>query len=128
MLGALEASFRREHLPPPTREHPLPDPAAVTTAQTLQRLQRAIEALETAMRTAPVPEMDRIHQRHRTERDVLEKLVAVDSNLVCALVAPRDTVVRLDSAAAASQPLGTGDIRTLWNRRERVLISPEESA
>jgi len=80
------------------------------------------------MRTALVPEMDRIHQRHRTERDVLEKLVAVDSNLVCALVAPRDTVVRLDSAAAASQPLGTGDIRTLWNRRERVFISPEESA
>ena len=129
-LGAVEAAFRHEHLPPPTREHPFPDPAAVAAVQALQHRQRDIEALETAIRNAPVPEMDRIYQRHRTERDTLEKLVAVDGDLVSAVVALRDAVIRLDGAAAAAQdtgPAGTSDIQMLWNRREQILSALEES-
>jgi hypothetical protein len=129
-LGSVEAAFRHEHLPPPTREHPFPDPAAVAAVQALQHRQRDIEALETAIRNAPVPEMDRIYQRHRTERDTLEKLVAVDGDLVSAVVALRDAVIRLDGAAAAAQdtgPAGTSDIQMLWNRREQILSALEES-
>ncbi len=129
-LGSLESSFRHEHLPPPTREHPFPDPAAVAAVQALQRRQRDIEALETAIRNAPVPEMDRIYQRHRNERDTLEKLVAADGDLVSAVVALRDSVIRVDGAAAAAQetqPVRTSDIQMLWNRREQILSALEES-
>ena len=129
-LGSLEAEFRREHLPAPTREHPFPDPAAMSTAQALQRQQREIEALETLIRTAAVPEMDRVHQRHRAERDTLEKLVALDSDLVSAVVALRDFLLRLDAAAAgvqAMQPVNASDIQLLWKRREQILSAFKES-
>ena len=123
--GQLEAAFRREHLPPPTRERPFPDAAAVSAAQTLQRCAQQIEALETTIRNAAVPEMDRIHQRHRNERTTLEQLVAADSELVLAVVGLRDAVVALaDGAAAAAQLprlLETGNIRALWERREQIL-------
>ena len=130
-LDSLEGAFRREHLPAPTREHPFPDPVAVATAAALQRQQREIEALETAIRNAPVPEMDRINQRHRAERDTLEQLVAIDADLVSAVVALRDTVLGLGAGAANAPlpqpPFNTNDIHRLWNRREQVLSILEES-
>ncbi|MFC5581102.1 hypothetical protein [Rhodanobacter terrae] len=124
-LGALEAAFRREHLPPPTREHPFPDQAAVTNAQALQRLQCDIEHLETTLRTASVPEMDRIHQRHRDERDTLETLVAIDSDMVWAVVTLHDALTQLDdgatAAAAGSNLMKASDIDAIWKRREQAL-------
>ncbi|HTV85030.1 MAG TPA: hypothetical protein VME63_06480 [Dyella sp.] len=100
-LAVLEADYRRTHLPPPTREHPFPDAGAVGQAQALQRLGRDIESLETAIRTAAVPEMDRIHQRHRNEAETLEKLVAADSTLVLHVMQLRDAVVAIGDATAA---------------------------
>ena len=127
----LDAAFRREHLPAPTREHPYPDAAAVGAAQALQRATQQIEALETAIRNAPVPEMDRINQRHRAERDTLEQLVAIDADLVSAVVALRDTVLGLGAGAANAPlpqpPFNTNDIHRLWSRREQVLSILEES-
>ena len=124
-MASLEAVYRREHLPPPTREQPFPDSVAVAEAQALQRVQREIEGLETAIRTASVPEMDRVHQRHRNEGDVLEKLVVVDSSMVEAALALRDAILRIHDATTASaevaEVLNTSDIRALWNRRQEVL-------
>ena len=121
----LEASFRRERLPAPTREHPFADPAALATAQSLQRAAQHIESLETAIRTAPVPEMDRIHQRHRIEGATLEQLIDVDGKLVLAVVALRDAVAALQDGATAATELtrllASGEIRTLWERREQIL-------
>ncbi len=121
----LESDFRREHLAPPTREHPFPDAAAVSAAQALERAARKIDALETAIRTAPVPEMDRIHQRHRNERTTLEQLVAADGDLVLAVVNLRDGVLALTDGASApvqlQSLLAAQDIQTLWNRREQIL-------
>lgn len=124
-LRKLEAEFRREHLGPPTREHPLPDRAAVATAQAVERAQREIESLETRIRNAAVPEMDRIHQRHRNERDTLEKLAEVDQSLVSAVVTFHEGVLKLADAASASTEvprlLQAGGIDTTWQRREQVL-------
>ncbi|MDE3073778.1 MAG: hypothetical protein KGJ63_13740 [Pseudomonadota bacterium] len=124
-LGALEAAFRREHLPPPTREHPFPDSAAVANAQALQRLQRDIEDLETTVRTAPVPEMDRIHQRHRDERETLETLVAVDSDMVRAVLGLHDAMAHLDDGATAAalgaSAMKASGIGAIWKRREQAL-------
>lgn len=121
----LDAAFRREHLPAPTREHPYPDAAAVSAAQALERAVRQIEALETAIRNASVPEMDRIHQRHRNERATLDALVAADGDLVLAVVGLRDAVVALHDGAAAggevARLLQARDIQALWGRREQIL-------
>lgn len=103
-LAELERNWRRDRLPAPSREHPFPDAAAVATAQALQRTQQAVEALETRLRTAPVPEMDRVMQRHLNERDTLERLAAVDGELALAAKAALDAVSALrDPAAAAGE-------------------------
>jgi len=124
-LAALEAAFRREHLPPPSREHPFPDAAAVAQAQALQRAQRDIEGLETAVRTAAVPEMDRIHQRHRNEADTLQALVAIDGAMVQAVLALRGAITAIDdgAAAAAAMPglLKESGLQPLWERRQSTL-------
>ena len=124
-LAGLERDWRREHLPAPTREHPFPDAAAVATAQGLQRVQQGIEALETKVRTAPVPEMDRVTQRHVNERDALERLAAVDGDLVMAAKSALDAATGLlDPATAAhdlSAILAQSGMETLLARRAEVL-------
>jgi hypothetical protein len=124
-LQKLEAQFRREHLPAPTREHPFADRGAVSTAQGLQRTQRELETLETRIRNAAVPEMDRIHQRHRDERGTLEKLAEVDSSLVSAVLALHAGILALSDASQASDALtrllADGGIEATWQRREQVL-------
>lgn len=124
-LAALEASYRREHLPPPTREHPFPDALAVSNAQALQRVQRDIESIETMIRTASVPEMDRIHQRYRNEGETLQGLVAVDSNLVEVVKSLQDIVSALSDGATAAGETSTllkaSGIEAIWRRREQVL-------
>ena len=103
-LADLERAWRREHLPEPTREHPYADAAAVASAQQMQRAQQLIEALELRVRTVGVPEMDRINQRHRNERDTLEQLVSVDGELVLAAKSFSDqALAQRDAAVLAMQ-------------------------
>ncbi|GBQ21178.1 hypothetical protein AA700_1395 [Acidiphilium acidophilum DSM 700] len=81
------------HLPPPTREQPFPDRAAVAHVQALTRAGEAIGAVETSIRNAPVPEMDRVWQAHRDEGRLLRELVARDSALVETVARFHDWVV-----------------------------------
>ena len=116
-LAALEAAFRREH--------PFPDAGAVAQAQALQRAQRDIEGLETTLRTAAVPEMDRIHQRHRNEADTLQALVAIDGDMVQAVLALRSAITDIEDAAAAAAAvpglLKASSLKALWERRQSTL-------
>jgi hypothetical protein len=77
-----ESAYRREFLPPPSRAKPRPDPEAVAGAQALEALSRAIGALEGQVRAQPVPENDRMIQRHRAEAATLQRLIACDHLLV----------------------------------------------
>jgi len=124
-LRALEAEFRREHRVLPDRDYAFLSPAAVVTAQALLRAQRDLEAMETAVRTAEVPETSRIHRRQREERGALASLVAVDGEVLLALVTLRDAIARLEDgpAAAAVMPdlLRASDFSALWSRREALL-------
>jgi hypothetical protein len=81
-LDQAEAAYRRENIPPLTRANPVPDPVAVANAQSLERLGRAVDALEGQVRNQPVPENDRMTQRYRQEAATLELLADKDKLLV----------------------------------------------
>ncbi len=81
-LDEAEASYRREKIPLPSRANPLPDPAIVANALTLERLGRGIGGLEGQIRHQPVPENDRMAQRYRQEAATLATLAEKDAVLV----------------------------------------------
>lgn len=86
IMAEREAAFRRENLPPPTREHPFPDAKAVAAAQAMRRAQQSIEALEARIRSASVPLDDRTWARHRNRDETLAKLCEVDLDLAASVL------------------------------------------
>ena len=81
-VSAAEGAFRRERIPPPTRENPFPPADIVANAERLEALSRAIGGVEGQVRHAPVPENDRMTQRYRQEADTLLALIEQDKLLV----------------------------------------------
>ena len=77
-----EADYRREFLPPPSREKPRHDPASVASAQALERLSKGIGALATLINTQPVPEKERMTRRPGQEGPTLQQLIDSDQLLV----------------------------------------------
>lgn len=110
-IEAAEMDWRRSRLPPPSRERPRPDPAAVAGAQRLERLSRAIGGLEGQIRAQPVPENDRMTQWRRTEADTLGRLRSCDQRLagqaevLRAMLAGRDAEWILGNDAALDEGL-----------------------
>ncbi len=93
-----ESEWRRA-FPPPTREKPLPDPAASEGARKLEDISRKIGALEGQIRTAPAPEADRMTNRYRREGETLDVLLQCDLTLVGRAEALRALVEDADGAA-----------------------------
>ena len=77
-----ESAWRRERIATPTREKPLPDPAALEGARKLEALSQALGALEGQIRALPVPEADHMTDRYRREKETLQKLCDCDTALV----------------------------------------------
>jgi len=123
-LTSLETEFRRQHRAANGGDYAFLSPAAVATAQALLSAQRDLDAMETVIRNAVVPEMTRF-DRHREVRAALEELVKLDGDVVLALVTLRDAVTKLDTCAAAAarmeEFLRASDFCTLWSRREALL-------
>jgi hypothetical protein len=123
-LSSLEAAFRQQHRVL-GRDYSFLSPDAVTTDQALLGADRDLQAMEMAIRTATVPERERLHQRYRGERGILEKLVALDGEVLLALVTLRDAVARLQDGAAAAARVGNllqaCGFGALWSRREALL-------
>lgn len=124
-LSSLEAAFRRQHRVQ-DRDYAFLSPHAVTTSQSLLGAQRDLHAMEAAIRTASAPETDRLHQRQREDRRTLERLVALDGDVLHALVTLRDAVAGFKDGPAAAASIDTllraSDFSALWARRE-VLLS-----
>ncbi|HLZ66152.1 MAG TPA: hypothetical protein VKQ29_07965 [Aliidongia sp.] len=91
-----ESAYRRRFLPPPSREKPRHDPGAIAGAQALERLSQAIGAVEGQIRALPVPENDRMIERHRQEAATLSRLLAIDRRLAGQAELLRTTVVGKD--------------------------------
>jgi hypothetical protein len=77
-----ERDYRREFLPPPSREKPRPGAAAVAGAQCLEKLSKAVGAIQGQISAQPTPENDRMTQRHRQEAETLQQLIASDQKLI----------------------------------------------
>jgi hypothetical protein len=97
-IDRAESEWRREHIPTPTRANPVPDAAGVAGAQVLERLSRAVGAVEGQVRSQPVPENDRMSQRYRKESTTLEALADKDSLLVGQAELLRSMVAGVDGA------------------------------
>ena len=112
-----EQAWRAEHLPPPTREHPYPDAEAVKAAQSMQAIQKQIEAFEVKIRTAAVPENDRVWQRHRNEKDTLEHLMAIDQQMLESVIGMMESA----STCAVSE-FHLGELEQVWAARQDLLF------
>jgi hypothetical protein len=125
-VQTVESEYRREFLPPPSRAKPFPDAAAVASAQSLERLARAIGALEASLRHQPVPENDRMTQRYREEAPTLQKLISLDERMVgqCELLRTMVSKKDADSLLARMKDLEAGmeAIRSTLRDREAVLL------
>jgi hypothetical protein len=77
-----ESRYRRRFIPPPTREHPDPDPMHLTPVQQFRDVEERINQVDTRVRGAAVPTNDRIWQRHRNELDTLARLGNCDVLLI----------------------------------------------
>jgi hypothetical protein len=125
-VSTAESEYRREYLPPPSRAKPFPDAEAVASAQKLERLARAVGAVEAALQHQPVPENDRMTQRYRQEAPTLQKLMEHDERLVgqCELlrraVSGQDGLAILKSLA--NLEAGLDAIRETLRNREAVLL------
>lgn len=81
-VESAEADYRRTAMPAPSRAKPFPDAAAVANAQALERLSKAIGALDAQIRTQPAPENDRMTQVYRREAPTLLRLRESDQILI----------------------------------------------
>ena len=124
-VDAAESAYRREFLPPPSREKPRSDPDAVAAAQALEALAHAVGALEGRVRGQPVPENDRMLQRYRKEAATLQLLLDADHKLVGRadllrmMLDQRSGAWMLDSATVIRE--GLRSIEEALHERQAVL-------
>jgi len=133
LLGLAQASvdqaegvFRREHIAAPSRAHPFPDAQAVEGAQALERLGKAIGELVGRLHAQPVPENDRMTQRHRQEAETLAALSTCDEQLIGqadllrGLTEGRDGAVLLETLATLKA--GVAAIEATLRQRQGLLV------
>jgi hypothetical protein len=123
-LTRAESDYRRDRLPPPTRDKPYPDAEAVAAAQAIERLIRDIDGLKGRINAMPVPENDRMTQRYREEAQTLHALAVHDQQLVGQAETLRLAVDGRDGAwlAAHAAQLQDGLKALEETLRERALL------
>jgi len=99
-LRDLEARYRRKFLPPPSREHPYPEPEHVAAARQFREVEGRIAEIETRVRGAPVPANDKIWERHRDGIDILQRLGRCDALLAAGSKGLDEVVAGLPANAA----------------------------
>jgi len=123
-----ELAYRREHLPPPTRDKPFPDPEATRQAKRIQAVADELSAVAGLIASAPAPENDRMWERHRDETGTLQRLGEIDLRVVELAAAVREStreggmqwvMNHLDDMQQAAH-----EIRDVLKQREGVLRIP----
>ena len=81
-LRDLEGRYRRKYLPPPTRDHPDPDPQHLAAARHFRGVTERVLEIDTRLRGAAVPPDDQVWLRQRGELETLQRLGNCDVVLV----------------------------------------------
>ena len=127
-LARLEFAYREEFCPPPSRAQPFPPADVTKPLKTLERTMRRLADVETAIRTAETPATDMIWFRVRSERWMLEKLLACDVGLAVTATELAERIAKLDPAALRGTALDelSAQIesldRTLDGRRKLLTV------
>jgi hypothetical protein len=109
----LEADYRKRHVPPVTREHPLPPADRLATQRELRQLGQDIGHLAAEINALGTPPQDWTWRRHRNELDTLKRLVTHDAQFVGA-------ARLLEEAAAKSSALESDQNGTVQRLREHL--------
>ena len=122
-----EGRFRRKYLPPPTRQHPDPDPQQLAAVQQFRAVVDRILDIDTKVRGGAVPSEDKIWLRHRDEIDTLHRLGECDAIVVAAAKELADAAAGLpadagiDPADAQRIDRQLGQLSGVLTRRAAVL-------
>jgi hypothetical protein len=126
-LRELDGRYRRKYLPPPTREHPDPDPQHLAAAQQFRAVVDRILEIDTRVRGAPVPPDDKIWVRQRGELETLQRLGKCDVVLVAGakelagLVAKLSSDVGIDPAIEQRIDQHLDELTEALTRRGEIL-------
>lgn len=94
-LRDLRAAYRRQFIPPPSREQPYPPADRMARLDAMARVQERLADLETRIRNMAVPPTDRVWARFRDEARLLGDLLLHDYALIAPAVALRDQSLAL---------------------------------
>jgi hypothetical protein len=120
-LRDLEGRYRRKYLPPPTREHPDPDP------QHVRAVADRILEIDTRLRGAAVPLDDKIWMRQRGELETLQRLgkcdvlLVADAKELASLVAELPADARIDPAIEQQIDQHLGRLAEALTWRDEIL-------
>jgi hypothetical protein len=128
-LREREARYRRAHLPPPTREHPDPDPQHLVAVRQLRAAVERILEIDTELRGAAVPPEDKVWRRHRGEIDMLRRLGECDAILVGGakaiddLLAAEPPETAVDAGGEEQLDQSLGQLAAALARRNEILAA-----
>jgi hypothetical protein len=126
-LRDLEGRYRRKYLPPPTREHPDPDPQHLAAAQHFRAVADRILEIDTRLRGAAVPPDDKVWLRQRGELDTLQQLgkcdvfLVADARELTDVVAGLPADVGVDPAIEQRIDQHLGELARALTRRDEIL-------
>ena len=118
-LARLEYAYREEYCAPPSREQPFLPDAITKPLKKLERVIRRLADVETRIRAAETPPTDMIWFRVRSERSMLEQLLAFDVGLAVTATDLAQRVAALDASALGGTALD--DLRTEIDALDRTL-------
>jgi hypothetical protein len=81
-LSNLHGAYRRQFIPPPSRENPFPPAEESRRAQDILALRDRLTRLSSLIRGMSAPAQDKIWRRFRQELDLLERLLHADLLLI----------------------------------------------
>jgi len=129
----LEAEYRKRHVPPVTREHPLPPADRLAAQRELREAGQDIGHLAAEINALGTPPQDWTWRRHRNELETLKRLVAHDAHFVGAakLLDEAAAACRADSQDQSATVARLREhlelLRRLIDERRRLLLVPLDS-
>jgi hypothetical protein len=82
VVTAVEAAFRAQNVAPPTREHPFPPDDVMRAIRRFDALRRRLHDVSAMMLALETPASDAVWDRLRSERSLLQRLLAADGALM----------------------------------------------